>query len=416
MRLRQLAHEQSIVFFAPPEVNQSILDFTRKSPADFISSYDVVRWILEQTCRGIESQLPLYVAQGLNYLKRNKAARTHPAHTSDTNDRMSYLNILEELERHELKDLYAPRSDALFETVGTANSVRPEDDQISALLKVRDSIQDETLMRQSSAHEQQERELAVEKEQERQVERPKDVQARFHSVHPHVYKFVHGGTVIWNSVAYHDAFEAARCTSVAKSIQGQVSVGGKLLATADFVKTVLLTPNHSPDLYQRPVNWVLWSKTTNVALIISPYEAEKLFDDICASEHVHLIMYAPPVTRKMLCFDTMDFYTVPALPHGWSAPKWLVRALGLFAGRLYFTFAEYDAMAEYLNFQYQSGTQETGARPVARVQPFCQRPIPFVTGWTQIRRNDQDFTQTPMGFLCRSRPLTSDHVFFAPVE
>ena len=337
------------MFFAPPEVNQSILDFTRKPPTENISSYDVVRWILEQTCRGIESQLPLYVAQGLNFLKRSKAARTHLAQASNAKDRISYLNILEEPERHELKDLYAPSSDMLLKTVSTANSVCREDDQIAALIEIRHGIQDKTAMTQSSVHEQQERELAVEKEQERHVERPKDVKARYHSVHPHVYKFVHAGNTISNSVAYDNAFEAARCTSVAKVLQGQISIGGKLLATVDFMKTVLLTANHSPDLYQRPVNWVLWSKTKHVALIISPYEAENLFDDICASEHVHLIMYAPPVTRKMLCFDTMDFYTVPALPHGWSAPKWLVRALGLFAGRLYFTFAEYDGMAEYLN-------------------------------------------------------------------
>jgi len=41
MRLRQLASLQSVVFFAPPEVNQSILDLRRKMSSVQIDSRDV---------------------------------------------------------------------------------------------------------------------------------------------------------------------------------------------------------------------------------------------------------------------------------------------------------------------------------------------------------------------------------------
>ena len=51
MRLRQLGTTQSVVFFAPPEVHQSILDCQKKTNHDKIDSSDVVTWLLEQTCK-----------------------------------------------------------------------------------------------------------------------------------------------------------------------------------------------------------------------------------------------------------------------------------------------------------------------------------------------------------------------------
>jgi len=41
MRLRQLATTQSIAFFIPPEVHQSIADLRKKSISDKVDSFDV---------------------------------------------------------------------------------------------------------------------------------------------------------------------------------------------------------------------------------------------------------------------------------------------------------------------------------------------------------------------------------------
>lgn len=60
MRMRQLAMSQSVVFFAPPEVNHSILDLRNEKAGDHIDSYDVICWLIEQTCSGIEQLQPLY--------------------------------------------------------------------------------------------------------------------------------------------------------------------------------------------------------------------------------------------------------------------------------------------------------------------------------------------------------------------
>lgn len=41
MRLRDLGKTQSVQFFAPPEVNQSIRDLSRKKDVDVVESKDV---------------------------------------------------------------------------------------------------------------------------------------------------------------------------------------------------------------------------------------------------------------------------------------------------------------------------------------------------------------------------------------
>ena len=77
---------------------------------------------------------------------------------------------------------------------------------------------------------------------------------------------------------------------------------------------------------------------TDTALVLSDFEADMILALIRENKRIrtYLITYAAPVTKQMLVFDTLKFYTVPALPKSWQVPAWLVRDLGIFAGRLYF--------------------------------------------------------------------------------
>lgn len=108
MRLRQLAISQSIVFFAPPEVHQSILNFRNKTGKDVIDSHDVIIWLLEQTCCSIEQLQPLYISQGLEYCRRRLAAQRNPDASSQQEQRKAYLRLLEQPEHYSLENLYAP--------------------------------------------------------------------------------------------------------------------------------------------------------------------------------------------------------------------------------------------------------------------------------------------------------------------
>ena len=108
MRLRQLAISQSIIFFAPPEVHQSILNLRGKWAKDVIDSHDVIVWLLEQTCCSIEQFQPLYISQGLEYCRRRLAGRRNPDASSQQDQRKTFLKVLEQPEKYSLENLYAP--------------------------------------------------------------------------------------------------------------------------------------------------------------------------------------------------------------------------------------------------------------------------------------------------------------------
>ena len=108
MRLRQLAISQSVVFFAPPEVHQSIVNCRGQAAKGTIDSHDVIVWLLEQTCCSIEQLQPLYISQGLEYCRRRLAAQRYPDASSQVEQRKAYLRVLEQPERYSLENLYAP--------------------------------------------------------------------------------------------------------------------------------------------------------------------------------------------------------------------------------------------------------------------------------------------------------------------
>lgn len=159
----------------------------------------------------------------------------------------------------------------------------------------------------------------------------------------------------------------------------------------------------------------------------------------------HLITYSAPVTRKMLHFNKLNYYAIPALPRSWTAPTWLTIELGIFAGRLYFEFDEYDGLREYLGLKRLSGNdgeQIAGSTdPLSPIEAhatdasahftdpasptdennnmsttFTEKPLQFLQDWLAARRRGQDFSHTPMGHVCQDKPLDATHAFFAKTE
>jgi hypothetical protein len=164
--------------------------------------------------------------------------------------------------------------------------------------------------------------------------------------------------------------------------------------------------------------------------VIIPEEVEILLPIVRSAQDspTSLLAYAAPVTRRMLHFGGLKFYSVPALPQPWEAPMWLKLELGIFAGRLYFDFSEYSAMLDFLGIRHTGGRLEISdeaeddsddasmsAAPEAG-KVFTRRPLTFLQEWLAIRRNGQNFDQTPMGFVCQGRVLDSSHHFFAELD
>jgi hypothetical protein len=174
---------------------------------------------------------------------------------------------------------------------------------------------------------------------------------------------------------------------------------------------------------QRPVNWILWSMVTESALVVTPEEAETLIPILRTSKKpvCHLLTYAAPVTRKMLHFANLKFCALPDLPQAWSPPLWFTVELGLFAGRLYFDFNEYEYLCKFLGFEpgavidelleeeesYDFVEDATGdvnnETEVPRKSTNCtgltSKPLSFLHEWLTVRRKGQDFAYTPMGFV-----------------
>ena len=122
MRLRQLAITQSIIFLAPPEVHQSIMNFRCKTSHETIDSEDVIIWLLEQTCCNIEQLQPLYVSQGLEYCRRYLAARKYHNAPSSKEQRQEFLRVLEQPEQFSLEKLYAPDHKTKSQRVDTSGN------------------------------------------------------------------------------------------------------------------------------------------------------------------------------------------------------------------------------------------------------------------------------------------------------
>lgn len=178
--------------------------------------------------------------------------------------------------------------------------------------------------------------------------------------------------------------------------------------------------------------------------MIIPEEAEHviaLFRDI-KETFAHLLTYAAPVTRKMLHFNNLGYYAIPAMPAGWEPPAWLTIELGIIAGRLYFAFEEYSDLRKYLGFrekvakpkeklddsvhsaelqEMDRGADETADEEEIMASTreglsFTPKPLAFIQDWLAVRRKGQDFKHTPMGYLCQDKQLTADHPFYTRVE
>ncbi|KAL8832894.1 MAG: hypothetical protein Q9170_004696, partial [Blastenia crenularia] len=331
MRLRQLALSQSVIFFAPPEVHQSILNTRRMNRKGPIDSHDVIIWLLEQTCCSIEQLQPLYVSQGLDYCRRRMAAQQYEDVGYDTADSKAYLSVLEQPERYSLEELYAPDRRIKAAPVDSSGN-----NEITAYVKrlnvLKSEIRNTGDTVQALAHQEveQEREVAIEVETVREVKKPHHAQACAQPpLHRDTISFAESGRLVASSHACIQAFVALGQTAVGRRWKiSDSATQSRLNVTLDFSKTIVLDHAAPPrDEYSRPVHWLLWSMATSTALIITDYEANALIPllrNTSPVSGVHLISYAAPITRSMVTFfDNLDFYSLPPLPGNWQPPAWL---------------------------------------------------------------------------------------------
>ncbi|KMU80414.1 hypothetical protein CISG_02265 [Coccidioides immitis RMSCC 3703] len=193
MRLRQLATTQSVVFFAPPEVHQSILDLQGKQNGDYVDSNDVVCWLLKQTCLGIEQMQPLYYSQGMDFCRRVQTGVDNPQFLANSAQRRAYCSVLRQNEKQTLEELYKPASKGKAAKSGTSYATEIAK-FVKDLGRRRKDFQDFGGAVHGSALQEveQEREVAFEVEAVREVQKPVHyVALSFPGLHPDIVNFAH---------------------------------------------------------------------------------------------------------------------------------------------------------------------------------------------------------------------------------
>ncbi|KAJ0335022.1 hypothetical protein COL922a_009890 [Colletotrichum nupharicola] len=442
MRLRQLGTTQSVTFFAPPEVYQSILDLQSKPLGATVDSHDVICWLLDNTCDSIEQLQPLYYAQGIDFCRRMQATVEHPEFLRDKAQREDYLATIKQNEQFSLQQMYEPKR----KVKGTGEFRAGSNLKIRSFVKElntrRKAFQDTGRAVHASALQEveQEREVAFEVETVRQVKKPQHYPAlSFPGLAQDIESFALNGRIPAGSQSFVPVLRSLAKTGTGKKFKvADRSTQARLFVSTEFERTIKLTFDLTNDNFLRNVNWILWSDVAGVALVVVPEEAEMLLPLIRnkGPKHVtHLILYSAPVTRKMLHFSKLEYLSIPPLANDWEAPMWLRVELGLYAGRLYFEWEEYAEICRLLGIDETSLSEhmeessdedleraqldgEVESKPSAKPAKtgMTPRPLTFCQEWLAARRRGQDFVSTPMGFIAQGKPLQATHPFFRKTD
>ena len=252
MRLRQLATSQSIVFVAPPEVDQSIRDVRKKKFGDSVDSYDAICWLLEQTCTGIEQMQPLFYNQGADFANRTQAALNEPDFLENTEQREAYLNVLRQSERQTLEQLYKPR-------VTSKSITKPEflSPEIAGFMNELNTRRKEFQDTGAAVHGstlqevEQEREVAFEVEAIREVQKPLHFSPlSFSRIHKDIIDFVKYGRLAVGQGGYEPAFNALRRTALGIKYGINIeATSSRLFVSKEFTRTVSIPSDRPNDTF-----------------------------------------------------------------------------------------------------------------------------------------------------------------------
>lgn len=418
MRMRKLAVSQSVVFIAPPEVDQSIRAVT-KTPLEDLSSIHVVRWAIKQSCVTLKHQNSLRTTKGILHSRRRLAAARHILDSGHVVNSKTYLNKIRERESRPISEMYRSNGSNQKELPFEPSHME-RDDEIMANLLVEWDRTDIADFKSSGISEEQEREVLHEVEEEREIQRPNEVIPAIPKECKALLNLITDGILPTGSAdGIYPAFEVLNKTSLAQQYS-QASWPMQILVTADFIDTIVTQGDGAQDDFLRPVQWVLHAKRIKQPIIISPHEAEKFLPFIRQSKHASLFLYQAKVRKDMAPFAEPNIYKIPERSNGATITQEQVAILNLFAGQLYFhTFEEYQLLCTLIGL-WDGERELPFRRRVANdnwVAPACRKangwnecifsesPVQALKEFIKMRRLGDDWSYTHMGIILGGRIL-----------
>ena len=412
MRMRKLGQGQSVVFCAPPDIDRRIREAERIADLDPVKVVDVLSWVMSNTCTDIEDHIPHWVQQGADYHIRQTADCAFLAFDADAK---VLQNAWLQPAARSLDDMYGLSTNCSFNTVKDIPAMKERLCELGV-----------TTVRDVRMEEEQEREVSHEVEQEQQIERPPKVPPAVLHLDEEVRRFVQQDAISVTSQIFFPLMSPLRSQSTALGSQNRWLRQRQILCTRDFMTTTEDGKEKSHvTSYLRPVNWIISHVLQDGSLIfvvMSPYEVNLLLQDIRASKHVRLHMYAPCTTRTMKPLDDLIFYCIPALPTGYASPSLDVRCqLNIWAGQLYL-----DCYETYLHLCLLLGVssnEEAGYSLVEsdRFVPkrgrigemvdvclFSESPLVLLKTLFGLRRKGMSYEQTHMGKILHARLISRE--------
>ncbi|KAI0294837.1 hypothetical protein B0F90DRAFT_1754427 [Multifurca ochricompacta] len=243
MRMRQLGKGQSVMFFAPGEVDRRIRNLipSEGGPCYRVDVLDILRWAMHETCEDTRHHLPHWAEQGLDHHKRLAAYKLH----SWTGNLGTLKGTWLQPESRTLEEMYDP----VLDVHGAATGL-----EINGIPSLRERIERLGMRTLADVRmaEEQEREVNHEIERERQVERPPKVYPAQHVICDVIHAFVRTGILAKSSRYILPLFAP---TGIHTALDSVSEWSPSPLATADFAITTTNSNGSELTDYLRPINW-----------------------------------------------------------------------------------------------------------------------------------------------------------------
>lgn len=424
MRLRKLSESQSIVTFAPPEVDNDIRALLSLQPQDAIDIADVIKWVVKQSCDVLRVQETLRILRHLEWLKRSKTTLAQVCADGKVKNRPLYIDNMLQQEVNKVEELYGVGVSSLLR-LPKFTKEEMEDEDVKEHLKKKDQIVNQQVHLQQSKDKEQEqqreqqREQQHEREAEREVQRLKEVNPKI----PDVNKLL-------EDIIIRDRASSTLPGGLVPAF-GQMShtslyqcplwkrFPALLVATRDYLDAVKSITGRDQDDFLRPVHWVLKLESVRELILIGPHEAQRWIPYLRRSKNATLISYAAKTIRDMVSFDNLDVYTVPERVVPVKVDPNVLTLLRLFAGQLYFnTFEEYERFCRLLSIRCAPepgvvtkglSARRTAMLNLSKKSSKTRELVPIVRKWIDMRRKGIEWGFTDVGRVLNGEVLSAGY-------